>query len=537
MSSKRSTLSLVSSSVALLSSPVFAGDIEFKKSVKTTGYAYETTLNDETESDQYAAVIEPEITAIFTSKKLNGALNAKRTQVFQEDETSSLNSIDRESGGFTSLDLRSNLSIIDQVLSLSLNGNQTYRSGQQGNGLLSDPVAFSGELSKIQNYTSTLSFVTPNPQWLGATAEATISETKADESSTVSSSLNSENTALIASVFSGRKFERVNFQLSGQIINTQREASRDFDSHAINSSVEFGLIKDISWTISGAVVEYDFGQGQGSVNRRLIDTTSFGSGLRWRPSQGRAIEISYNQLEEDDNKTKYVGANISWAFSPRTALFIDYGKRFYGDAIQASFNYNLRHFRSSFSYTESVTSFSRLNLTFGEPQLFVCEIGTSDLASCFQPQTQDYELQPGEEFRAGSTIEGDLVDEVFIGKSANWSFGYDKGRLKTSLNLRYFETEFLESDREQENGTASFSALYQIGKRTDFGLDINYSKRQLLQNEQDTITKSAEISLDKKISNRTKVDLGFRLVDRVSGLNNSDILDKRITLGISYSFK
>lgn len=537
MSSKRSTLSLVSSSLALLSSPVFAGDIEFKKSVKTTGYAYETTLNDETESDQYAGVIEPAITAIFTSKKLNGALNAKRTEVFQEDEASSLSGIDRDSGGFTSLNLRSDLSIIDQLLNLSINGSQSYRSGQQGNGLLSDPVAFSGELSKIQSYTSTLSFVTPNPRWVGLTAEATRSETKVDESATVQNNLNSQNNAFIASIYSGNKFDNFLFQLSGQVINTQRAGGRDFDTHAFNSNLEFGLVGDVSWTINGAVIEYDFSDNTSGSSRREIDTTSYGSGLKWQPARGRSIEINYNQLEEDDNKTDFIGANLAWAFSSRTALFVNYGKRFYGDAIQASFNYNLRHFRSSFSYSESVTSFSRVNLIIGEPQLFICDIGTSDLGSCFQSTGLEQELQPGQEFRAGSSIEADLVDEVFIGKSANWSFGYDKGRLRTSLNFGYLESEFLESDRKQENQLADFSTLYKLGKRTNLRFDANYSKRQLAQSERDTITKSIEIGLDKTISNKTSADLGFRFVDRDSGLTNANIRDKRITLGFTYTFR
>jgi uncharacterized protein (PEP-CTERM system associated) len=508
------------------------GDLTFKKTLNSKGNIFQTSRDTEDSKEGYAITVNPSIISIYQSKNLAGDFTVSHTRVEQGGYDQA---VDRS---YTDYNFNSTATLIENLLRLSFNAGQSYRAGSQSDGFVTDRLLSAGELSKTNKYTGILNFNMPNPSYVGLNWQALYSKTSADSSIDNSSALNSNNQGLTLSLYNGSSLERLSFNLDGRYNETSRRNNQSFESTILNGNVRLGLFEDISFVLLGSDSTYDFSSANANTNRKNIDTTSYGAGLRWSPSNARFIELSYNNLKQDQLTTKYVGLSSNWAFTERTTLGLEYGKRFYGDAYSANFTYNLKSFRSSLSYSEDVTSYSRLSFSEESLGIFVCPIGSSELNECFQPDSLDYVLQPGEEFRSYNDITADLTDEVILNKVGQVALGYSKKKLKLSLNYRYADTEYLESQRLQKNKTVTLSANYQLAKSTNVSLTTNASRRN--RNTTNTTgnedTLSVTLGLNKSVSKNTKLDASFRYLNRNSQNDERDITDKRLTVGLNYSF-
>jgi uncharacterized protein (PEP-CTERM system associated) len=520
--------------VVAFSAPQMAigGDLTFKKTISTKGNIYETQRGNEEKQEGYALTLNPSLVSIFQSKSLSGDFAINHTRVEQGGYDQA---VDRS---YTDFKLNSTATLIEDFLRLSVSAGQSYRAGSQSDGFVTDRLLGAGELSKTNKYSGILNFSTPNPSYVGVNWQALYSTTSADNSINDGVGLSSDNKGLTFGIYNGRNLKRISFNLGAQYNDTTRRNNQSFESTVINGNIRFGLFEDVSFVLLGSDSNYDMSSQNASLNRRNIDTTSYGAGLRWSPSNARFIELSYNNLEQEQQKTKYVGLSSNWAFTERTIFGFNYGKRFYGDSYSANLTYNLKSFRSAMSYSEDVTSYSRLSFTEESLGIFVCPVGSTELNECFQPDSLEYVLQPGEEFRSYNDVTADLTDEVILNKVGQISFGYGKKKLKLSLNYRYADTEYLESQRLQKNKTLILSASYDLAKTTSVSLTTNASRRNRntsnVTGNEDTL--SVTLGLNKSVSKNTKLDASFRYLNRNSQNDDRDITDKRLTVGLNYSF-
>ncbi|MDP5131550.1 MAG: hypothetical protein NWQ54_11745 [Paraglaciecola sp.] len=507
----------------------YAGELTVKKALDTSANIYQTQRANEKTEDAYAATLNPSLVSVYKSKVLTGDFAINHSQIKQggyEDATSR---------SFTDFRLNSNTSIIENLMSLALKADQNYRPSNQSDGFIVDRLLSTGELSKTDKYSAILNFAMPNPEYVGLDWQALYSKSTADNSIDDGPSLNSSNKGLTLRVYNGRNLRRIGFNLSAQQNDTARRNNQNFKSTILNGNINFGLFNDLSFVLTGSDTTYDLSSETQVANPRNIDTTSYGAGLKWSPSNNRFIEITFNNLEQELQKTEYIGVSSNWAFTNRTSLALNYGKRFYGDAYSAKFTYNLKSLRSSMSYSEDVTSFSRLSVTEESLGVFVCPIGSTDLLDCFQPNDLSYELQPGEEFINFNSIVNDLTDEVILNKTAQATIGYSLKKLKVSINYRYTDTEYLESQRSRKNQSISINSNYQLSKTTNISLNSSLSKIENKTTvDEDSIT--ITVSLKKSLSQNLVVNSSFRYLDRSSEQVIRDLTDKRLTLGFTYSF-
>lgn len=506
-----------------------SGELTFEKSVNTSANAYQTTRDNENTNESYALIVQPKLVSIYQSKDTTSAFIIDHTIVEQSGDQNT----DRS---YTDFQLNSSIDLFENVLKLNMNAAQNYRVSSQSDSFISDRLLSDGDLSKNRKYSTSLDFTIPNPEYIGFDSQMSFSTTIADKSID-NTRLDSTNKIATGRLYSTHS-KTLNFQIDAQHYDTERANNRSFTSTIINGNVRLGIFENISFVVLGNDSNYDFDGQLLNLRRQNTDTSSYGAGLRWSPNDSRFIEISYNNLKQEDKETKYIGVNSNWAFSQRTSLGLNYGKRFYGDAYSANFNYNLKHFRTTVTYSEDVTSYSRLSFTTESLGLFVCPIGSSDLVDCFQPEDLNYILAADEEFRSANEVTSDITDEVILNKAGQISFGYTKKKIKVSLNLRVAETEYLESERVQKNKTAILSINYQLGKKSNLGLSSNFSRRNRntlsLNGNSDTLTTT--LSFDRQLSKNAKSDITFRYLDRDgSGIDNS-LTDKRITLGFDYTF-
>lgn len=508
----------------------YAGDLDFSTTLNATGYVYETKIANNDAVSNEALVIEPSILTSYSNRRLSASLTANHTRVEQNQE---LDGADKD---YTEFKYNSNLTLIDNSLFLSVNGAQTYRVINQQQEYVSDKILAAGDLTELRNNAASISFVIPNPKHLGVSIQSTYSKTETEESLNDLGGINGDNLSVSASIYQGNSAENYRFALSGQFNDTSRANFQDFKSTTANATIGFSIAPNYELVLVGSSEDYDVDL-EGLSRRTNLDSTSYGAGIEWSPMSERSIRLTYNQLDEGENQTNFVGLNINWALSTRTALVFDYGKRFYGDAYSLNFSHALKHVRSSIVYSEQVTSFSRLATgTTNFVGLFVCQFGSTDLSDCFQPESTDYQLQAGEEFRASSDLDTDINEEVLFVKSGTFNLSYDKRRVKASFTASYGSTEYLESNRVRTNRRLQASVSYELGKKSELSLSTNISKNKFSETVSADTIMTVSLDFKRDIGKNLQLTVGTRLLDRESDDIGRKLTDKRLLLGINYKF-
>ncbi|MFT2090376.1 hypothetical protein [Paraglaciecola sp. 2405UD69-4] len=504
-------------------------ELEIKGELTTTGYVYQTETDTQKSEVNQVAAITPSATAIYSSKHINMSATAEHVKVERFSGDVGVNE------SYTEFSYNGSSAFIDNALTLSIRGQESYRVINQEQDYVSDKVLASGDLTKFNNTVATLNFITPNPEYIGLSTQTRYSETTSEQSLESELGLDSSNRSVTATIFQGTKVENINWNLSTIYNDISRSSFQDYSSTLMNGFIGIPVSQNMSVIFQGSSSTYDV-DTDSLVARTNLDTTSYGAGLEWQPMEDRSVSITYNQLKEGDNNISYLGLGLDWAFSSRTALNFNYDKKFYGDAYSIDFSHNLKFFRSSLAYSEQVTSFSLLSTDEGTTALFVCPFGSVDLSECFQPDSLNYELQAGEEFISSTDIETDISEEIILRKAGSFKIGYDKRRLKTALTLSFGETEYLESGQFQTTRRARLIIAYELSQKTDVTLNTLYSISDLRSSDNTNTTVTSSIDITRKVSQHLESNFGMRLLDRNSSSANNDVNDKRITLGLTYIF-
>lgn len=517
-----------------LSFSAFCQEVDISGTLNTTGNVYKTKIGDNEATQTEAFTIRPSLLGSYSGRLVSASLSANHSRVRQsvdsEDETANTNQ------DFTSLSYSSTLTLIENSLLLTLNGTQDYRVVNQQQADFSDEILGSDNLTKSRNNSAQLDFSIPNPLYVGLTLQSTYSKTQTELSQEGQTGVDGENVGVAVRLFQGKKIRPINFNIFAQYNDTSRTNFQNFESTRVQANVGIPIIKEIDFIVTGNLEEYDAGQA-GFTGRPNLDTTSYGAGLKWTPSIGRNMSLTYNQLEEGENQTKFLGVNLAWAFSTRTALNFDYGKRFYGDAYRLDFSHSLKSLRTSVSYSEDLTTFSRLGASSTNiTGIFVCQFGSTELIDCFQPDSLDYQLQAGEEFRASTEVVTDISEEVILRKSGTASIGYQKRKVTLSIDASYRRTEYLESDRLSINRSLRLNVNYALGRKTDIGFASTLATNQFNELETADTTMTTSIDFRRSIGRYLNLTIGARLLDRESDNLERNGSDKRLTVGLNYAF-
>lgn len=533
---------LASQIVALLSftlsTSTFAKEVDVKASVNATTYIYETQIGQNEAKQNESIIIRPSILGSYSSRKVSFSVTATHSMVKNSSQSDSvdINENSDTSQNYTDLKYTGKFDFIKNALSLILSGAESYRNVSQQQDYFSDQILAPEGLTKTRNNRAQVNFTVPNPLYFGFKLQSTYSTTETQRSLESESGIDSENKTILARLYQGKNFQRINFDISAEYNDTSRNNFQNFESTRLKGDFSFPLYRNFNFLVTGRLEEYDIGQ-EIFITRTSLDTSSYGAGLEWNPSNARKISFTYNQLDEGEKQTDFVGLNIAWAFSPRTSMNFDYGKRFYGDAYQFNFRHALKYFRTSISYSEDLTSYARLGATTTNiTGIFVCEFGSTELTDCFQPDSLDYQLQAGEEFRAATETETDITEEVIFRKTGSASLGYEKRKIKMSIEARYQNTEYLESDRLRTNNTLRFNLNYALGRRTNISFISSIAEtKSSLEGKPDTIINTS-LNFSRTLGQHVNFNMSARFLDRQSDIIERDGNDKRLTLGIKYTF-
>jgi uncharacterized protein (PEP-CTERM system associated) len=492
-------------------------------------------------------IVRPQLSLNFTSKRTNAFWRATHNHVRR-----SLQDVD-VTNNYTNYAYGGSFAAIQNLLTFTASGALNYQSAST-NGFLVDNFLLNAEnLSKTRSNRFGADFTLPRGDYFGHSTQINYSTTESERRENSFNQLDSNILSINTSTYTGNDFERFAARVNSTFSVSDRSIQGDYTNRRVNADMSYRVISNMGVTAT-ASHEANQVQSQNDVFSNLRQFNSAGVGLIWRETQNKFISLTWNKADNDainadKNNKGYIGADIEWQFTPRTRVSADYNRRFFGESGNFSFQHRIKKFRTQITYSEEVTSFSRL---IAEPEnlgVFICADGVTDLSACFQPSSLNYVPQANEEFVQFSAQNPAINDELILRKGLSWELGTELRRTKVSLNGGYFTNEYLESDRLSRTYSAGTSVAFAIGPKTNISwtTDAAVTDDIFEGDKGNAEVLSTKLSIDRNIGRYFNLSLAFSYLQRdtegrvlgsgsggITGLNG-DIKDRRVSLNLKYN--
>jgi len=487
--------------------------------------------------------VTPQINAAYQSRTFNGMWSGMLTHLERENNTN------EEKDTFEEYRYTSNWQAIDKYLVIQASGALNYQNTSSGNYLLSDFVTNSEALSKTRSNQILGVLSLNNGNWLRAQGTASYSDVESNSTSTDSvSALNNDTYSLAGTLTSGETAKRFIWLISGNYQLTQRpeSAQGEFISRAGEFVLDTMLLRN--WALRTTASH------EGNQLSDRTDTfsstrqfNSYGIGLTYRQDASRYIALTANRSSSDieEEQETFVGVDMAWALSTRSALSGSYGRRFYGESADAKFSYNTKYFRSSFSYSEEVTNTSRLLANPENLGVFVCPVDSTSIADCFQPNSLSYDTDANEELLQITTQNLEYDDNIILRKSSNTQLGYQFSRITLGLAWQYAEDNYLDDNRLRRTYSGSTSLAYKLGSYTNLTTSIQYANIE--DRGSDSASGESEnwngtLGVTRTFGENLTTSISMTYIDKrgdldTGGFFGANYKDRRITLSASYKYE
>lgn len=509
-------------------------------------FVYQDVYSDERRetinSENY--ILRPQLSLNFTSKRTNAFWRATHKHVRRSLQDANI------TNNYTNYAYGGSFSAIQNLLTFTASGALNYQSAT-ANGFLVDSFLLNADnLSKTRSNRFGADFTLPQGDYFGHTTKLNYSITESEKRENSFNQLDSNVLSVSTNTFTGNDFERFNAQVNTDFSISERSVNGDYTNRRASGNMSYRLISNLGVTAT-ASHEANQVESQGNVFSNARQFNSVGAGLIWREAENKRIAVTWNRadndsIEQDENNKGYIGADINWQFTPRTQVSAGYTRRFFGESGNFSFQHRLRKLRTQVTYSEEVTSFSRLIAEPGNLGVFVCVDGIAELAACFQPSSLNYQLQPNEQFVQFSGQNSEINDDLILRKALSWQLGTELRRTKVSINGRYSTNDYLETDRLSRTYSAGTSIAFSIGQKTDISWTTNAAVTDdIFEGERGTSEVfTSKIGLDRKIGRYFDLSLDFSYLQRETegrviggGLGGlaGDIQERRVTLTLKYN--
>jgi uncharacterized protein (PEP-CTERM system associated) len=490
-------------------------------------------------------IVRPQLSLNFTSKRANAFWRATHNNVSRSLEDADV------TNNYTNYAYGGSFAAIQDLLTFTASGALNYQSAS-ADGFLVDSFLLNAEnLTKTRSNRFGADFTLPRGDYFGHSSQINYSTTESERRENSFSQLNSDVISINTKTYTGNDFERFSAQVDSSFSISDRSVNGDYTNRRLDGSMSYRLISNLGFILT-ANHEANQVKSENNVFSNVRQFNSAGAGLVWQQAENKFISLSWNRadsdaVEADEDNKGFIGANVNWQFTPRTQVSADYTRRFFGESGNFSFQHRLKKFRTQITYSEEVTTFSRL---IAEPEnlgVFICTDGISDLAACFQPSSLNYQPQPNEQFVQFSTQNPVISDDIILRKGLSWQLGTELRRTKVSLSGRYFTNEYLEFDRLSRTYSASTSVAFAIGRKTNISWTTDAAiTDDIFEGAKGTSeVLSTKLSLDRDMGRYFNLSLNFSYLQRetegrvignagFSGLTG-DIKDRRVSLNLKYN--
>ncbi len=489
--------------------------------------------------------LRPQVNALYQSRNFNGLWSGSVTHIERD------NSDVTRTDDYAEYQYSAQWAAIDRLLSFQANGSLNYRNASAANFLVSDFLTNGSDLAKTRSNQFSSTLTLEQGDWVRARGLAAYSKVDSERSESLSGvALDSETYRTQGTLYQGDEARLVFWSIDGSYSQTDRQNRGNGDFVTRSGDAKADVMVFNNW---GVRVSAQHEANQLSDRTDTFSLTreynSYGAGLIYRKNDNRYVALTANtsdsDIDEDDNET-FIGLDMKWAFSSRTSLAASYGRRFYGESGSFNFSYNTKKVRSSISYSEDVTSTSRLLANPENLGVFVCPVGSTSIATCFQPNSLNYTPDAGEQLVQFTSQNLELDDNIILRKRTNAQIGYDFSRLAVALSWRYSENDYLEEDRLRRTYGGGINASWDLGSYTSLTADVNYAnieQRSAEFNNGESENWRYSVGVSREIGQHLNATLNFALVDKSGdagfggGRFGNDYTDRRISVGVTYSYE
>ncbi|WP_269519051.1 TIGR03016 family PEP-CTERM system-associated outer membrane protein [Alteromonas sp. BMJM2] len=541
-------LGAIISSALAFSTPAFA-DLNI-----TANASAETVFQDvnslENENFTFTTfLVNPSVNASYQSRTFSGSWKGKLTHLERDRND------DSREDTYGEYSYSANWAPFDELLIFQTTGALTYQNAQAGNFLVSDFFTNADALAKTRSNRLSVTTKLSQGDWIRGSGQASYSDVASERTSLNNGfALNNDTYQLSGILTNGDEANHFIWNLTGSFQNTDRAQANqgDFISRNASGFADWHIFENWALRITGA---HEGNQISSRTDTSSLVRTfdSYGAGITYRQSENRYISLTANttnsDLEDDDNET-FVGLDMQWALSSRTQVSATYGRRFFGETASADISYNSKYFRSAFSYSEDVTNVSRLLANPENLGVFVCPANSGSIASCFQPNSLSYVPNADEQFVQVTTQNLEFNDDIIIRKAGNFQMGYDFSRITIGISFRYSEDDAIDQDRLTRTYSVGSTLAYKLGSYTNINASVNYAditQRSDTFEDGDSENWNASLGLERRFGRSLTVNADLNYVDRSGDLSNgvggvvngffgANFTDRRLTLGITYTF-
>ncbi len=453
-------------------------DVKFTPSLALSTYAYQVEVADFGTDEGAAQSVTPGVNLSYTNPWLKSSFNIDHMALFYKDAQ-------RENSSYTNYRLNNTASFLSNQLVFQLGSNQSYRStgGQFSNYV--DEVTNSGDMAKVINNSTGMSYSNQKIEWLQTSLKLNASENRTDQvveplfdnQNPLNQDLNVQRLTGTFEVKSADRNRKFFWGMQADASKTGRKQSDDLYNRR-----GYGIIGiPFFWRVSM------IGQGSYESNSRLTEVNSLfggyrnyrslGGGLEWKITDRSWWNVTFNTVNEQGGSRDYIGTQFSLQPSRRTKLTGSFDRRFFGRTAEVSGSYNLQHLTMQLSVSDSVNSLLGLNGDNAEYGLFVCPPGLAPgLANCYQPPTAQYRPQPGESYYNIVLPGQELSEQVVVRRNVNYTLGYALSRLKLQLQLGQRRDTYLERNAQVDDQYINATTSWQLSQRNNIALTSSYSK-------------------------------------------------------------
>nr|WP_136251747.1 hypothetical protein [Ningiella ruwaisensis] len=511
------------------------------------------------EIDSDNIIISPFFTAIYEARDLQFLLNAEHNHVRRSLDSNDV------TNNYTNYNASGRYEIVQNLLDFNARASRSYRSLAAQSFLVDNFLLNADNLTKVDLQSAGLNFNLPTGDYFGVVANVsaskTSSETESDPGEDNPLARNDfDNDFLNASIRieNGIATLPVTYNFDGSYNRTERQNFQDLTSEYYNAKLGLNLISDFAIKLLGSYENNDLAREEsGEQGSALREFYSYGVGFAWQPRNNRYIELGWNRSTteglngEEDEENDFLSVDVNWAFTSRTSIRGNYGRRFFGESGSLSLNHNLRNWRSSITYNENILANSQL-LLVEQPGLLICANGSTDISDCsLTDEINESDLGPDDILVPVITNDFELNDRVVIRKAWTAQTSVDVRRTTLTAALSKSSNEEVEIARDQDILLGRLGAAIDIGPRTVLILDASYSDVENTTPERgltDAVIKQASIEFERRMTRRLFASIGFSYLDRdnepgvgnIGGGNiqgiNGPLTDRRITASIRYEF-
>ncbi|EIW90373.1 hypothetical protein AGRI_00840 [Alishewanella agri BL06] len=517
--------------LALVGPQAIAAESLFDASLKSAVYGYQLkTAEQSNKTDDLVWELAPTINWQRQSAAMKTRINWRHETLFYKDAQP-----DKRS--FNEFDFNNQISFFRERLIWSLDASQAYQIRDSRLGIFSDKITGAENLSKTNRYGSGLLF--RNLRSAKYRTELDLSYRNYDSAAAeVDDGLLSYRTeAYDGRWLFGTNDRGLNFfwQYNGNI----QRAERSTDNNV--SGLLHGLVVGVPFAPKFSVIGR--AGSERLDNGREYDNSFdyFGAGVEFRFGARSRINVTMNRSDSEafgqrKETDTYAASQFLIAPTRRTSLEGSFDRRYFGRTWDLQGKYDLRFLSMRLRISDNVRTQNQFDRELEDLGIFVCPVGSTDLSGCFKPPTDKYMPVFGETLLQVRGPNSELREELVEQRNLSLTVAYSKNRLNASITLSDTELRYVESGDFSTNQGAALQLSWKLTEHSQLLANVNYYDIDYRNENRKDENLSASVSYQQQLTKRSDLRFTIRRLDRNSSIAEFDNSENRVWMEYTYKF-